>query len=65
MPKNKKQCACCGEYTLTAGSVYEICPVCGWEDDDIQNGDPDFDGGANDMSLNQAKEAYKQGKPIK
>ena len=39
-------------------SAFEICPVCGWQDDDIQNADPDFAGGANEMSLNQAKDAY-------
>jgi len=65
MPQNKnKPCACCGKLSLPFGSVFEICPVCGWQDDDIQNDDPQFDGGANDMSLEQAKAAYKQGKPI-
>ena len=53
---------CCGNHSLPPDSIYEICPVCGWEDDDIQNDDPNFEGGANDMSLNQAKEAYKNGK---
>ena len=41
-----------------------IISLCGWEDDDIQNDNPDFVGGANDMSLNQAKEAYKNGEPV-
>ena len=44
--------------------MYWICPVCGWQDDEVQNDEPDFEGGANDMSLNQAKEAYRQGKPV-
>jgi hypothetical protein len=56
--KKNKQCACCGEYSLPRGSEFEICPVCGWEDDDIQNDDPQLEGGANDMSLEQAKKAY-------
>lgn len=64
MQKNKP-CACCGKETLPPNSVFEICPVCGWEDDDIQNEHPDFGGGANIMSLNQAKEAYKHGKTVK
>ena len=59
-----KKCACCDNYTLPLRSFYEICPLCGWQDDDIQNDDPNFAGGANDMSLNEAKEAYRQGKPI-
>lgn len=56
MLKNKR-CACCGQESLPPDSIFEICPVCGWQDDEVQNDEPDFDGGANDMSLNQAKEA--------
>ena len=41
---------------------YSICNVCGWEDDDIQNDDPNFAGGANDMSLNQYKQFWKENK---
>lgn len=61
--KNKK-CECCGNYSIPLNSAYEICSVCGWQDDDIQNDDPNFEGGANEMSLNQAKKAYKNGKKI-
>lgn len=59
MAKQNKLCACCGKPSLPAGSVFEICPICGWQDDDIQNDDPDFAGGANEMSLNQAKDAFR------
>ena len=62
---NRKKCACCGSLTLTAGGEYEICPVCGWEDDPVQNDDPTFEGGANDMSLEQAQKAYKTKKSIR
>lgn len=64
MAKNKK-CACCGKYTLPPGSAYEICPVCGWEDDEVQNDNPSLAGGANEMSLEEAKKAYQAGKPIR
>ena len=63
MPKNKR-CPCCGRDSLPANSAFEICPVCGWQDDDVQNDDPDFEGGANNMSLNQAREAFRQGKDV-
>ncbi len=55
-------CPCCGKLTLTQepGS-YEICPVCGWEDDPAQRRDPDLDGGANKRSLNQSKEDLNNG----
>ena len=59
-----KYCACCGKPLRISYSCNEICKICGWEDDELQNDDPTFDGGANDMSLNEAKEAYMQGKPI-
>ncbi len=55
-----KQCSCCGQYTLEKDSIFEICKVCGWQDDGLQNDNPDYKGGANKMSLNEAKEAYKK-----
>ena len=67
MIQNKlEKCACCGSLEVPSGSDGwgYICNVCGWEKDGVQNDDPDFWGGANKMSLNQAKEAYKKGLPI-
>ena len=65
MENKVKICACCGKKLRFQYDCNEICHVCGWEDDDIQNDDPDFAGGANDMSLNEAKEAYKKGEPVR
>ncbi len=48
-------CQCCRERTISEPNAYEICEVCGWEDDLSQNMDPEFAGGANDMSLNEAR----------
>jgi Cysteine-rich CPCC len=58
----KYACPCCGYKTLTnpyCGS-YEICRICYWEDDGVQYDDPDFEGGANPMSLRQAQRNYQQ-----
>jgi hypothetical protein len=58
----KFQCPCCGYYTLDnepPGS-FDICPVCFWEDDSIQYTNPDYAGGANDVSLKNARENYKK-----
>ena len=55
----KYKCPCCGYYTLPELRLYDICPVCNWEDDIVQFQDPDFEGGANEESLNQARENYK------
>ena len=54
------RCPCCGFYTLPepAGGNYNICPVCWWEDDPVQMDDEDFEGGANQVSLKQARKNY-------
>jgi hypothetical protein len=55
-------CPCCEYLTLSEQSLgsYEICPVCGWEDDIVQFENPDMKGGANLVSLNQAKSNFKK-----
>lgn len=58
-------CPCCGFRTLAEeerGS-FEICPVCGWEDDFVQYRDPDHRGGANPESLNEARAAFAAAHP--
>lgn len=50
------ECKCCG--CLTIEEEYDICPVCFWEADHYQEKNPDYAGGANDVSLIQAKENY-------
>lgn len=54
-------CPCCGNYTFTEepGS-FDICPVCYWEDDAVQNDNEDLSGGANKVSLREARENYKK-----
>lgn len=58
----KYRCPCCGYYTLATRSKgnYDICPVCFWEDDPVQLARPDYAGGANGVSLNQARANYRQ-----
>lgn len=55
----KAQCPCCDYWTLLEPSAYEICDVCGWEDDFVQKENPNFDGGANDLSLIQARNLWR------
>ena len=54
-------CPCCDRPTLAEPppGTYEICDVCGWEDDSVQFGDPDYEGGANRESLRQARAAFR------
>ena len=51
-------CPCCGALTLSKRDAYEICAQCNWEDDPVQSRDPDFRGGANAQSLNEARAAW-------
>jgi hypothetical protein len=53
----KYKCSCCGFYTLREESD-DICQVCGWQEDIVQREDPNFVGGPNEVSLNQARENY-------
>ena len=51
------RCRCCGYRTLDEKppGTFDICPVCFWEDDNVQTNDPDSAGGANRLSLNQSR----------
>lgn len=53
-------CPCCGYLTLgeEPPGTFEICPVCGWEDDEVQFRDSAYEGGANSVSLDQAKQNF-------
>ncbi len=56
----KYRCPCCGYYTFSEkpNGSYAICPVCFWEDDPISLARPDYTGGANGISLDQARDNY-------
>lgn len=53
-------CPCCRRQTMfesTPGS-YQICTGCGWQDDPWQFANPTLEGGANRVSLQQARENW-------
>ena len=58
------KCPVCGKYEFQHEDDYDVCPVCNWENDGLQYDEPDYAGGANDMSLNQAREAWKNGERV-
>ena len=67
MENNKKfPCPCCGmPNQLEEEGGYEICLVCGWEDDEIQRDEPDYDYGANgSISLNEARKKWAAGETL-
>jgi len=53
-------CPCCGYLTFDEepSGTFEICPVCRWEDDNVQFRDPTYEGGANAVSLEQARKNF-------
>ena len=62
MEKIKKlhACPCCGAKVFEDIGEYEICDICGWEDDPLQREDHDDDLGANTLSLNQYRSEWEQ-----
>lgn len=53
MPADFHPCPCCGARTVAKKFVYDICPVCGWEDDPDQS-----DLSSNHMSLEDARRRF-------
>jgi hypothetical protein len=49
---------CCGSLTIRERGRFEICPICGWEDDPTQARDENLAGGANRISLAEAHAAW-------
>ena len=60
----KHKCPVCGKFDFEGYNCFDDCEVCGWIDDAVQVNEPDLEGGANKMSLNQAKEAYAEGRRV-
>ena len=58
-PEGLSPCPCCRSRTLGELGQYEICDVCGWEDDPVQSADPEYAGGANHESLNAARKRWQ------
>jgi len=55
-------CLCCGALTIGERDTYEICLVCRWEDDPVQAEDHEYGGGANELSLSEARAQWLAGK---
>lgn len=52
-------CPVCGKYYFKY--PFEECPVCNWANDVVQEKYPEQKKWGNIMSLNEAREAFKQG----
>ena len=60
-PLGEHACPACRYLTLSEPppGTYEICAICGWEDDPVQCDDPDYRGGANHPSLNEWRSHFE------
>lgn len=57
-------CAVCRN--IVKDEDFGCCDICGWEHDPVQEMEPDYRGGANKISLNEARaewEARKKSSP--
>ena len=54
------KCPVCSDYIFEMDNDFDICPICDWENDGVQLDDPDYCGGANDLSLNDFKTKWQQ-----
>jgi len=61
------QCPCCGNFTIESDDevVVDICDVCFWQYDVVAHHNPEWNIGANHISLNQARENYRKFKVCK
>ena len=60
-------CPVCGKFEFPQHGSFDVCEMCGWEDDGLQEQEPN-DGGANPETLNGYRALYKAGKlalPVK
>ena len=57
--KGKHLCPVCGMYEFPEKDSFDVCQVCGWEDDWYQLIKPDLAGGANRLSLNQFRKEWE------
>ena len=61
----KHKCPICGIFDFEEFNSLEICEVCGWQDDAVQEKYPDSTEGANSVSFNEAKKNYSEKKYVK
>ena len=54
------KCPVCSEYDFTMDNNFDVCPVCEWENDGVQLDDPNYRGGANELSLNEFRANWQK-----
>ena len=54
------KCPICGQYEFEEQDDFDSCDVCHWQNDGLQMKDPDYWGGANELSLNDFKAKWQK-----
>ena len=49
------KCPVCGKYDFPEENSFDICPICGWVNDGVQTDNHNYAGGANYLSVNEAR----------
>lgn len=60
----KHKCPVCGKYMFEERDSMDFCEVCGWFDDVLYEMNPNYRGGRSKLSLNEARKAYEEGRPL-
>lgn len=60
--KEKNLCPVCRRYHFSYPNSFEICPICGFENELLAIREPDFTGGANILSLIETRKAFNEKK---
>lgn len=58
--ETKHNCPVCGEYEFEERDSFDMCPVCGWFDDNLQLIEPDLSG-RNKLCLNEYRKKWQAG----
>lgn len=65
MSEPRYPCPCCGFLVFETGpGSYDLCPICNWEDDEVQLRYPAMAGGANGYSLWQEQQRILRHYPV-
>ena len=52
------KCPVCGKFEFEEYGDFDICPVCNWENDNLQYDEHNYSGGANHLSVIEARIEY-------
>ena len=58
----KNSCPVCGYLTLDERDSFDICAICFWEDDGIDDFEVNEDSGPNHMTLKEGREIFQEAK---